>query len=281
MKRILVFLLAIILLLPFSANPAEMLGNGDLDPAKEAFNLTPNVEVATDNPAEVEPIIHPSVPILMYHVLEDFSGKYEQLYVQPQDFRKQLEYLYKEGYQTVNLQDILAHWTNSKPLPAKPIVLTFDDGYPSMYRTAFPLLKEFGFKGTFFLHTAKINTENGLSTAMILEMSTQGMEIGSHTISHPDLTKISASRLKQELISSKQFLEKLLGKPVQSLAYPSGSYNGRVLSATGNAGYLGAVTTQYGFAESGQNPFALKRIRINKSDGLEGFITKLKAADSL
>ncbi len=245
---------------------------------QEISVLSPQEETSAQTSSEI--IIYDSIPILMYHVIEDYSGTYEELYVPPLIFRQQLAYLKENGYHTVTCAEVLQHWSEAMPLPDKPIVLSFDDGYRSMYTEALPLLKEYGFRGTFFLHLANINTEKGLTEEMIQEMITAGMEIGSHTVSHPDLTKLTASKLKQELEESKRVLSEITGTSVHTLAYPSGRFNKRVMSAARETGYLAAVTTQYGPATSQQNIYSLKRIRINKSDGVNGFIKKIQAAVS-
>lgn len=217
-----------------------------------------------------------SVPILMYHVIDDYSGVYEELYVSPSQFLQQMSYLKEQGYHTVTMQDVLSHWLNGNDLPEKPIVLSFDDGYRSMYINALPILREFGFVATLFLYTAKIDTEPGLTSDMVRELSGAGIEIGSHTVTHPDMTLISSKRLTTELKQSKSILEKLTGKPVVSFCYPAGRNNALVRRAVQQTGYLGAVTTKYGLSYAKDNKYRLNRIRINKSDSLERFIGKLK-----
>lgn len=272
MQKLAIFLIIVLCLLPLSISPLGTPSEGNL--------VTASAQVIARS-EEQNSKHYTNIPILMYHVLEDYSGTYEQLYVGPQVFRQQLAYLQEQGYQTVTLRQVLEHWTQAKPLPDNPVVISFDDGYRSMYTQAFPLLREFGYQGTFYLHTAKIDTAGGLTRAMIQEMVAGGMEIGSHTIGHPDLTKISSVRLSRELKESKQALEAITGSPVQTFAYPAGRYNQRVQAAVDKAGYIGAVTTQYGIATQRQNPLTLKRIRINKSDGLDGFIAKMSKAKPL
>lgn len=216
-----------------------------------------------------------TIPILMYHVIEDYSGPYEQLYTSPQILRKQLAFLKEQGYSAVTVHETLNHWKKGTPLPAKPIILTFDDGYRSVYTEAFPLLKEYGFRATLYLHTAKINTPGGLTTEMTKEMAGYGLEIGSHSLTHPDLTKISPAKLRNDIRLSKKQLEELTGQEVTTFCYPAGRYNSRVREEVMKAGYLGAVTTRYGPATNRENLYSLSRIRINKSDLLQGFINKL------
>lgn len=270
MRRIRVFL-ALIALLVFISNPAVFPGSLTPDGGNSIAAAPPAPFVPTP-----EPIRYREVPILMYHVIEDFNGPLEQLYVSPLEFRKQMEFLQKHGFHTVPVRDVLNHWKYGQALPANPIVLSFDDGYRSIYTHAFPILKEYGFIGTLYLCTNKIDTESGLTTPMIQEMSLHGFEIGSHTISHPDLTKINAARLSREIKDSKSVLESLVGQEVSTFCYPSGQSNPSVRKEVQEAGYLGAVTTRYGYAADDQNSYLLSRIRINKKDSLQAFQKKLE-----
>lgn len=217
------------------------------------------------------------VPVLMYHVVGEPQGPYPELYVRPGEFRRQVQWLREQGFHTVTLQQVLDHWEKGAPLPPKPVVLTFDDGYASDYRHVFPTLRQNGFVATLFAFPNSIETAGHVTRAQLREMAGAGFEIGSHTMSHPNLTKLSPERRQTELTRSKAWLEEAIGKPVQVLAYPAGNYDAATMEATAAAGYRGAVTTRYGPAERGA-PYEIKRIRINGSDSLETFARKLQAA---
>ncbi len=270
MRRIRIFFVLIILLVFISTSAVFL----------SSLATTSGNSIAASSPTPFvpppEPIHYREVPILMYHVIEDFNGPLEQLYVSPLEFRKQMEFLQKHNFHTVPVCDVLNHWKYGQALPANPIVLSFDDGYRSIYTQAFPILKEYGFIGTLYLCTNKIDTESGLTTEMIKEMSLHGFEIGSHTVSHPDLTKINTARLSQEIKDSKSVLESLVGQEVSTFCYPSGQSNLSVREEVQEAGYLGAVTTRYGYASADQNSYLLNRIRVNKKDSLQAFQKKLE-----
>jgi len=216
------------------------------------------------------------IPILMYHEIGKPSGPWKELYVEPAVFENQLDWLKNNGYTTVLMKDVYAHWYDKKPLPEKPIVLTFDDGYRNMYEKVLPLLSSRDMKATFFLYPSKFNTTSGLTRDMVAELAQKGMEIGSHTYNHRDLTQLPLNQLKQELLASKNTLEQLIKKPVDFLCYPAGRYNPQVITEVEKTGYKGAVTTKYGQASYRQSKYKLKRIRINYSDNLENFIRKIK-----
>jgi len=221
-------------------------------------------------------VLREEIPILMYHEIGTPSGPWKELYVEPETFAKQLDWLAANGYTTVALADVYSHWYKETPLPEKPIVITFDDGYLSMYEKVMPLLLSKNMQAAFFLYPSKFGTPTGLTPEMVVSLAENGMEIGSHTYSHMDLTKASNQQLKKELLDSKNLLEQLTKKPVDFLCYPAGQFNKQVITEAKNIGYKAAVTTQMGRTAHSQDPLQWKRIRINYSDGLTGFIKKVQ-----
>jgi len=217
------------------------------------------------------------VPILMYHHISDPPRGSDEimrdLSLPGPDFELQLRYLINEGYQSITMQDLIRYIQQGAPLPAKPVLLTFDDGYKDAFTVAFPLLKKYGFTGTFFIFTKPINEENReyLSWQEVELMSAAGMEIGSHSYSHPDLRKLSAAALQKEILGSKKDIEAYIQKPVLFFCYPSGAYDSRIVQAVSEAGYWGAVTTQQGAIHSSDNRLALQRVRVHGEAGLERF----------
>jgi len=217
------------------------------------------------------------VPILMYHYISDPPRGADEvrrdLSLPGPDFELQLRYLANESYQSITMQDLIRHIQRGAPLPPKPVLLTFDDGYKDAFTVAFPLLKKYGFTGTFFIFTKPINEENReyLSWQEVELMSAAGMEIGSHSYSHPDLRKLSGDALHREIVGSKEDIEAHIQRPVLFFCYPSGAYDNRVVQAVSEAGYWGAVTTRQGANHSGANRLTLQRVRVHGEAGLERF----------
>jgi peptidoglycan/xylan/chitin deacetylase (PgdA/CDA1 family) len=217
------------------------------------------------------------VPILMYHYISDPPTGADEvrrdLSLPGPDFELQLRYLVNEGYQSVTMQDLVTHIQRGTPLPEKPIVLTFDDGYKDAFTVALPLLKKYGFTGTFFIFTKPIDEENReyLTWQEVELMSSAGMEIGSHSYSHPDLRKLSDEALATEIVDSKKEIEAHTQKPVLFFCYPSGAHDARVVQAVDDAGYWAAVTTQQGDVHSGDSRLTLDRVRVRGEAGLERF----------
>lgn len=220
-----------------------------------------------------------TVPILMYHHIAEAEATADavrrDLSVSPANFAAQMAYLAKHGYHTIPLSDLLAHLQTGAPLPARPVILTFDDGYGDNYTHAFPLLRQYGFRGTFFIITDFLDKKGYLTWGQVKEMHEAGMEIGSHTLDHPDLTRLPSQQALRQLRESRLLLEARLGKPVQFLAYPSGKYNQTVIGLAQEAGYRAAVATTYGDTHTIGQVFRLARIRIRGSDNLKTFAEKV------
>ena len=235
------------------------------DPSVPPDTATDPVPPASPDEEESVPGYHEQVPILMYHEVNDLLAN--NLYLSVEDFKTHLAYFEEAGITPISMQQLYDHWFNEAPLPEKPIVLTFDDGYRSMYTTVYPLLKEKGWSGTFYCITDCRWSDNFLLSDMIAEMAANGMEIGSHTASHVELNSLTGESLSYELTESMAVLSSITGSEVPMLCYPAGRYNEETKSAAEEAGYRFAVTTVNGIASRSQGAFELNRIRVNKECG--------------
>lgn len=204
------------------------------------------------------------VPILMYHVIGEPAGDvpYPDLYLSVADFREQVDWLAENSYTPVTLVQVQDSWYGDGTLPPKPVVLSFDDGYLGQYLYAMPILRKKGWAGLLNLKAEG----SDLSSKQTKKMVAAGWEIASHTITHPDLTVISPEQLETELVDSKRILERDLGVEVVNFCYPAGQYNDEVAAAVEAAGYRGATTVEPGLARR-EEPFELKRLRIDQGDG--------------
>lgn len=200
-----------------------------------------------DEPYDVTPSVQPKgtvrVPIFMYHqiapVPEGQSRFKSGLYVDPVDFEKQMAYLVKKNYKTISTTEYLTILKTGKNPTQKTVILTFDDGTLGQYTTAYPILKKYGLMGVFYI----ISQRSGINQTQTKEMSDNGMEIGSHSAKHPDLTKLTdPAELSSEIISSRYALQSATGKTVSSFCYPGCGYNATVLSYVGSAGYTTATS---------------------------------------
>jgi peptidoglycan/xylan/chitin deacetylase (PgdA/CDA1 family) len=218
----------------------------------------------------------------MYHYVAplppDADVYRRDLTVSPEDFEAQLEYLSGAGYNTITLTDLHRHLNEGRPLPEKPIILTFDDGYRDAYTVVFPLLQRYNFVGTFFVLATPAHFEapSYLTWAMMEEMAQAGMEIQGHGRDHIDLRGRSYDFLVYQLLGVKEAVENHTGQPVVFFCYPSGQYDANVLSVLESAGYWGGVTAEHGRVHSLDDIYTLDRIRIRGANSLETFIEKVE-----
>jgi peptidoglycan/xylan/chitin deacetylase (PgdA/CDA1 family) len=218
------------------------------------------------------------VPILMYHVLgrAPANAAFPQLFVPPQELAAQVGWLADHGYHAVTLRRVFAYWRRAVPLPPKPIVLSFDDGYLSDYSVALPVLRRHRWAGVLNLVVRNVG-RGDIQPWQVRRLIAAGWEIDAHTISHVDLTTLDATRLGKEVAGSRADLRRMFGRPVQFFCYPLGHYDARAVAAVRAAGYRGATTEDPGLARPNE-PFTLARIRIDPGDGVSGLITKLRTS---
>ncbi|HWK27597.1 MAG TPA: polysaccharide deacetylase family protein [Solirubrobacter sp.] len=217
------------------------------------------------------------VPILMYHVISAAPPGVAnaELWVDRHVFASQMQALARAGYEAVTLRQAWDGWRTGAPLPRKPIVVSFDDGYLSQYTHAKPVLRRLGWPGVLNLEIKSIGP-GGLTTKQIKSMLAAGWELDSHTVTHPDLTTLDDASLKRELVDSRRELHERFDVPVDFFAYPAGRFDARVEAATRAAGYAAATTTIEGVASRSDDPFALPRVRVNASDTAASLLARLR-----
>lgn len=214
------------------------------------------------------------VPVLYYHSVLLEEGNL--LRMPPDQFEAQMIYMRDEGYESVSLNQLYQAFYKGGDLPAKPFVITFDDGYVDNYTIAYPILKKYGFTASVFMVSSYINGEGFLSWSQLEELIAGGWEIEGHTVSHPYLTQISKQTVINELKSSKELLEKGLGQPVNFFAYPYGDLNVDVAQAVKDTGYLMAFTTDRGWANPDLDEWHLQRVYCFANIGLDEFSRRLQ-----
>lgn len=271
-----------VMLKAFSEGLIPLMGDASLQPERKLTRK--EVEELAKRLDFPEPPIRPqyveieSIPILMYHEINYLPRKeLAGLYVSPENFIKQLEALQQSGYNTVTMEQVYRHWMYKDPLPPKPIVLTFDDGYKSHLFAARELAKR-GMTGTFYIITGKkfLSHINFLNEREIKEIYDLGMEIGSHTVNHLDARYNGEKVMLREYRESKAKLEQILGQEIRHFCYPGGGVASFSVKNLKDAGYCTAVRTTYGKASKKQNIFELKRIRVTYWDGISSFLNKCK-----
>jgi peptidoglycan/xylan/chitin deacetylase (PgdA/CDA1 family) len=212
------------------------------------------------------------VPILVYHALgiPPPTEPYPGLYVSYDEFRAEMQWLDQQGYQAVTLDEVMKAWYHGGTLPAKPIVITFDNGYPEQVTFVPSVLSKYGWPAVLNEITA-----DHLSDAQIRSVLAIGWEIDSHSVSHPDLTIATPLELRYQLVASRRFLQRTFGIPVNSFCYPSSKYNATVVAAVKAAGYTNALTENAGYATR-SDPYALDRFEIEGGQGVAGLAADLR-----
>ncbi len=253
----------------------DLLQNGSTMTARRAITasillLITVAALGAPKPARQED--HPTATVLCYHIVEAPAAP--RMHIDRETFRQHLRYLEMTGYNVVPLRHVYEYVTGKRAsLPKNAVVITIDDGWRSTYTEAFPELQKRKFPFTVFIYPNIIGkTSNALSWSQIREMAKAGVDIQSHALTHPYLTKRKhrsmsdeayASWLRRELAESRRILEKESGKKVQYLAYPYGDYDERVATAAMKAGYLAALTCDFGRVKKGSDPLKMRRFVID------------------
>lgn len=212
------------------------------------------------------------VPILEYHVLgrPKTEVPYPELYVPRADFRKQMDWLDRQGYEAVTLERVEDAWYRGGTLPAKPIVISFDDGYRPQYTFALPQLRKHGWPGLLNLKAEG----SDLYESNVKAMLQAGWELAAHTINHSDLTTLEGEALEEEVAGSRKILQREYHVPVKNFCYPAGRFNEAVIATVEAAGYEGATTEIPGYATK-DKPYELARIEVLGSWGVAGLTAAL------
>jgi peptidoglycan/xylan/chitin deacetylase (PgdA/CDA1 family) len=231
------------------------------------------------------------VPILMYHSISDnLFGKshpYSHINTSPEVFRRQMRCLHQEGYRSIGLNELIKGFEVGLDL-TKTVVITFDDGYQDFLTEAMPILKQHGFMATVFLATGRIQQTSMrlegvdyLTWSEVRELHQEGIEFGSHTVTHPDLRCLGPEQIEYELGYSKEVIEQQLGTAINSFAYPfpfpeeNTDFTRLLLDELENQGFENGVTTILGRASLRHNRFFLPRLPVNTWDDQSFFRAKL------
>jgi len=195
-------------------------------------------------------------------------------YVSPEEFDRQMNLLYQWGYETISVELLARAIREGAELPPKPIVLTFDDGSESTYNIALPIMQRYHFTGISYIVSNYVGITNYMDADQIRGLHAAGWEIGSHSLSHVDLTT-RPDRQEDEIIQSRRQLEGLLGVPVLSFAYPFGAYDESSLGYVHLAGYIAAMGLGNGSLQETKNQYYLSRHAVRGTDDLQTFASGL------
>jgi peptidoglycan/xylan/chitin deacetylase (PgdA/CDA1 family) len=235
-----------------------------------------------------------AVPILMYHALSAAStAAFRRWTLAPDRFEAHLAYLSQSGYRSITVAGLLAHRHGGGPTPAgRLIALTFDDAYADFHSVALPLLIRYGMTATLFVPTGHVGRRSGwmrhegegerpiLSWAALAEIAGCGIEIGTHSHTHPELDRVGDGEIPGEVRGPKALVEDRLGVVVHSFAYPYGHYDRRVRDSVGAAGYGAACTMNSWAATAGDHALELPRTAVFHDTDAASLATRLAASHS-
>lgn len=223
------------------------------------------------------------VPILTYHhVAKAPDGAANPaLYVSPRLFARQVAALRRAGYTAVTVRRALRHWEKGTPLPERPVVLSFDDGFADQYRNAAPILRRRGWPGVLYLQTARLDAPRGLTRRQVRRMLRDGWELGAHTVSHADLTTLDGEPLAAEVGGSREALRRAFpAAAVESFCYPYGRFDDEVLAAVRAAGFAAATTTRRGAAAPDDGLHTLDRIVVGRFSTPRRLLAAIRATSA-
>jgi peptidoglycan/xylan/chitin deacetylase (PgdA/CDA1 family) len=212
-----------------------------------------------------------TVPILLYHRI-DVSSTDSRYYVPPEKFEEQMGLLHNWGYSSITPKTLIEAITEGAKLPPRPFLITFDDGHLDNYSTAFPIMQKYGYTGALYLVVNYIGADGYMDVDQILEMYDAGWEMGSHSTNHFDLTNLDQQMLRAEVVGSRKSLEKMLGIPIETFAYPFGIQNSSAIDYVRFAGYTGAMgASGYTSAQGKWNLYYLQRVEIKGTEDAKTF----------
>ena len=213
-------------------------------------------------------------PILLYHHIGTDGDVDNRYYIAPEVFEEQLQALRDWGYTGVTVSTIVDTLIHGGSLPEKPVAITFDDGNEDIYEAAFPIMQRYGFPGTFYIVANRLGSPGFTTVDQLKEMTAAGWEIGSHSMSHIDLT-INHDVIWQEMANSRIRLEQTIGVPVLTFAYPFGKVDPTVIQRVEEYGYQAGMGLGISYEHTWGSLYYLNRLEVRHSYNLEAFAALL------
>jgi peptidoglycan/xylan/chitin deacetylase (PgdA/CDA1 family) len=231
--------------------------------------------------------------MLMYHaVSDDIDTSQAAWSVRPDAFEAQMRLLHDEGWNTLTMSELCSFWEQGNEPPPRSVAVAFDDGYDCLFDIALPIMQRYDVSSTMFVISGYLGDSSTydkafgvrpravMSAWQVRAMHAAGHEIGSHTVSHPDLRTLTPEQLRYELVHSCAGLEDLISAPVRAFSYPHGFYNRRVHDAVAQVGYRCAVSVECGMNTSETARYQLRRANIGAHTTLAAFRVILRYGGS-
>jgi peptidoglycan/xylan/chitin deacetylase (PgdA/CDA1 family) len=230
--------------------------------------------------------VHPQprsvrVPILTWHRVHLFATELTKSIpdetVEPSVFSAEIATLASHGYHSVTQLQLYNALFHGAPLPAKPVLLSVDDGYVDDVTNILPVLRAHHMVATFYIITGRFHEPGFLNQTEVRRLDEAGMDIGAHTRTHVPLNAIGTAEMKNQVLGSRDDLRRVLGHPVQWFAYPFGAFSPAVEQELHAAGFVSAVSTQGGTVESSLAPLTMPRIHVGRTETAAGLLACMSA----
>ncbi|WP_186759615.1 polysaccharide deacetylase family protein [Planococcus sp. CPCC 101016] len=215
------------------------------------------------------------IPVVNYHVISHNPDPNNLYQYSVEEFEEQMVYLKENGYRSLTLRQYFRILDGKAAMPAKPILITFDDSTSDFYPNAFPILDKYDLKATQFTVSDWVNDSWSMTAEEITTVMKNGIDIQNHTATHPSLDHLSYDQQYDEINDATAALNSLTGKRINVFAYPYGAYNADTLSVLENLGFKGAFTIEGGISTDKDNRYELPRFMILNGDTLDDFVRKL------
>ena len=229
----------------------------------------------------------PTLRVLMYHdVGPSIPGAFPQGSILPGEFGKQMAWLADHGYVGIRPSDWLSRQREGKPLPDKPVLITFDDGYAGVATYGLPVLERYGFGAVVFVVTGRIGSTNTWDQALgysavplmsadeIVRWTSRGIEFGCHTRTHPNLASLTEAEIQNEVVGSREDLAAIVNRVPAAFAYPWGSFNRAVHRCVRNTFDLG-FSTRRGVNFASTDPHLLRRGAVHANRSMLDFACRV------
>ena len=228
------------------------------------------------------------IPILSYHdVSPSPHPAFRRYSLTVREFSRQMRWLARRGHTTIDMDTLTGARSGTATLPAKPVVITFDDGFRSCVEHAVPILQAHGFTAVFYLVTGLMGATSRwmadagvhlpiMSWGAARQLAADGFQCGLHTATHPRLPSVDPVRRRAELVDSRRRAEDELGRAMVHFAYPYGAFDPVVRESVAEAGYETATSTQPALAGENDDLLALPRITMHGGDALPTFLLRLR-----
>lgn len=275
-----------------SSTAGSLVSGGDPSIPPGRLGHAPVPAVSADpsaSPPAPSPPDDNTVPILYYHRVQaapaEFTswGKgrqhrflaYDTL---PAAFVAQLDWLHDHGFTTILPRDLAAHWDLGTSLPPKPVILTFDDGFPSWVTVVLPALRERGMVAEFYVTLDAIRV-GALRWSDVKRLAAEGNGIGAHDVHHVQLAGVpgrrpaSRARMRREVTGVRTAIEAHVGVAPDSIAYVGGGFNRTLIEEVRRAGYTTARSVERGRGQSVKDRYALRVVRVGGRDDVLDVVT--------